>query len=105
MPIARKAHTRFKTFLAHTQEQQNAIITKEPSLTTNSNIIDTRNKEIVSGQQQSLINRTNGVQRHRHEAEGTLEMQKMLLQKLAKQENVVKRFALYMDTTISKAKM
>ena len=89
MPVDWKAQKRFKTFIAHKQEQQTATLTKESSLISNLNI-ETPCKEKESGQPQLQLAQASRLQAHQHEVEGTLEVQRMLLHKLAQRENAVK---------------
>lgn len=99
MTIDWKANSPIKAFIAYRQNRRKPTRVTDcksncrTGISSNANIEPVTQAPLAGWEpvsQRSRIESNRGVERRVHDVEGTLEMQKMLLQKLAEQENAVK---------------
>jgi len=94
MPIDWKANISFKTFIARREtpykRRHSAAHTNGSLIRSNSSMKQVQNRSSAEDQPAIAQSPTVKDNKDLHDAEGTLEMQKMLLGKLARRENNVK---------------
>jgi hypothetical protein len=86
MPLDQKAKIPFQAFIAHRENYQNNA---HSAVRKGGRIFNEGSRNATS---QSVAIKPNKENRDLHDIEGTLEMQKMLLQKLARRENIEKGY-------------